>query len=558
MNDNIKQSIEKVCQSEFGIDTAVIFERPDKQFGDIAINIAMQLAGVLKQKPRDVAERLLPLLQDALADVAAEVTIAGPGFINIRLNDRALWGATERTITEHFKGETVVAEYSDPNPFKILHAGHVYTTVVGDAIATLLEEGGATVHRVNFGGDVGLHVAKTLYIVLRRLGGENADGLTAIEETGRAEWLAAAYSEGHAAYVEDAQAKVAITQLNRRIYDIQQSQDHDSALARIYWTCREWSYAAFDAFYKRLGTTIEKYYPESATVEPGMDAVKTHIGTVFEESEGAVIFRGEKFGLHNRVFINQQGLPTYETKDVGLILKKYEDYHFDRSVVVTGNEQEQYMHVVLKAIEQFLPDLARSTTYVPHGMLRLAGGVKMSSRLGNIVRASVVLDSTTEALAVAGRKEDPAIMLAAIKYAFLKSRLGRDLIYDPKESIALEGNSGPAILYAHARARSILSKVDSDAVLTEALKYSLQPDERALLRKISEYQSAVEKAQTELMPHHICTYLYELAQEFNRFYEHNRVVDDLREVVRAELVKRYAATLKQGLRLLNITAPDQM
>lgn len=557
MDNNMQQVLEEVCRSEFGVDTTITFERPDEQFGDISTNVAMQLAGKLQQNPREIAASLLPLFQKALTESVKEVTLAGPGFINIRLSDDALWQATLRGVAKPFEGETVVAEYSDPNPFKILHAGHVYTTVVGDAIATLLGEGGATVHRVNFGGDVGLHVAKTLYIVLQRLGGEKPEGLENIPMAEHSEWLAQAYVEGHAAYGNDERAKEAIISLNKRVYSLHDSNDHASPFARIYWTSRDWSYAAFDEFYKRLGTTIERYYPESETVKPGMQAVEEHIGDVFEKSEGAIIFRGEKYGLHNRVFINQQGLPTYETKDIGLILKKYEDYGFDRSVVVTGNEQEQYMHVVLKAIEQFLPKLAEATTYVPHGMLRLTGGVKMSSRLGNIVRATAVLDSTRDALLAAGRKDDPEVLLAAIKYAFLKARLGRDLVYDPRESIALEGNSGPAILYAHARARSVLKKIKSRSI-GDVTGHPLQPDERILLRKVSEYPEVVDKAAAELMPHHICTYLFELAQTFNRFYEKNRVLNDPREAIRCELVKRYADTLQRGLGILNISAPDHM
>src|ERR1700729_383005 len=125
---------------------------------------------------------------------------------------------------------------------------------------------------------------------------------------------------------------------------------------------------------------MEKYYPESEVADMGLATVREHLGDVFEESDGAVVFRGEQYGLHTRVFITRQGLPTYETKDVGLIEKKNDDYHFDRSVILTDYEQMEYMQVVLKAIEQFWPKLAHATTHIPHGKLKLGGGTRMSSR----------------------------------------------------------------------------------------------------------------------------------------------------------------------------------
>jgi len=147
------------------------------------------------------------------------------------------------------------------------------------------------------------------------------------------------------------------------------------------------------------------------------------------------------------------------------------------------------------------------------------------------------------------------VVLGAVKYAFLKPRMGGDIIYDPNESVSLQGNSGPYLQYAHARACSILAKAveHKDVELSD-----LTADEHSLLRKITEYSEAVEKATNELMPHHICTYLYELAQKFNQFYEHNRVIGDEREALRVQLVTHYAGTLRNGLNLLGITAPERM
>jgi len=367
-----------------------------------------------------------------------------------------------------------------------------------------------------------------------------------------------AYVEGTNAYEDDAEAKAAIIDLNKRIYQIQNDGDHDSPLARIYWTTRQWSYDYFDAFYTRLGTKFEKYIPESEVAGLGLRTVREH-PEVFTESDGAVIFDGEQYGLHTRVFINSEGLPTYEAKDVGLIMKKQADYGFDLSVVITGNEQEQYMAVVLKAVEQFAPELAARTRHLTHGLVKLQGGVKMSSRKGNILRAVDILDAAAAANRAAHDKEDDDVVIGAVKYSLLKPRTGGDIIYDPSESVSLEGNSGPYLQYAHARARSVLAKAGGEVGGEGKTDIGdLQPGERSLARKITEFPEVVELATNELMPHHVCTYLYELAQTFNRFYEHNHVIGDERQATRLQLVRKYADVLKTGLSLLGIVAPDHM
>lgn len=547
----LRDALQAVCTELFNIDIEPELTRPDEQFGDFATNVAMRLSKETGQNPRDIAQSIC----DALIDpIIAKTSVAGPGFINITLTDEALVSMLDSPSVKTLAGQKVVAEYSDPNPFKVLHAGHLYTSVVGDAIASLLEHAGADVHRVNFGGDVGLHVGKTMWAILGALGGENPQALADIATDNRAEWMAEAYVAGTNAYEDNEQAKDAIIALNKRIYTIHAQHDQESPLAQIYWTCRQWSYDYFDAFYARIGTKFEKYYPESSVAELGLQTVKEHIGTVFEESEGAVVFKGEQYGLHTRVFINREGIPTYEAKDVGLIMTKWQDYAFDTSVVITGNEQEQYMSVVLKAVEQFRPELVQATRHLTHGLVKLQGGVKMSSRKGNILRAVDVLDAAYEANTQTTGQHSQETALAAVKYAFLKSRTGGDIMYNPTESVALEGNSGPYLQYAHARARSILAKSPHAETRIE----DLEQMERSLVVKITEYPEVVARATDELAPHHICTYLYELAQAFNRFYEHNRVLEDPRQNTRLAIVERYANTLKQGLALLNITAPDHM
>ncbi len=552
MGQELEQVIAGVCQNLFGTEVSVELARPDEQFGDYATNVALKLAGQLNKNPREIAEQITKNLE-AVEDIA-KTEIADPGFINIWLTDKALNSLAQTSPERSLEDKTVVVEYSDPNPFKVLHAGHLYTSIVGDAIANLLEVAGANVHRVNFGGDVGLHVAKTMWAILKRLDGENPDKLNDIPAENHAEWMAEAYVEGTNAYEDDERAKAEIIELNKRVYQLHSDNDQESAFAQIYWVTRQWSYDYFDQFYARIGSHFEKYYPESKTTPLGLQAVREQLGKgVYTESDGAIVFKGEPYGLHTRVFINSQGLPTYEGKDVGLLIAKQNDYHPDKSVIITGNDIAEYMKVVLKSVEQFMPEITKVTTHITHGNVKLAGGVKMSSRKGNILRAVDVLDAAVEANKTES-KDNEQTTLAAVKYAFLKSRIGGDIIYDPKESVALEGNSGPYLQYAHARARSILSKASTQS--TELIQ--LDSNERLLMSKLSEYPEVVNKAVQDLMPHYICTYLYELAQTFNRFYENSRVIGDEREQLRLTLVQNYADTLKAGLKLLNIQAPDKM
>jgi arginyl-tRNA synthetase len=556
MRQEIQSNIAAVVKDLFNLDVDVELTRPDEQFGDYATNVALQIAGKLNKNPRDIATEIADHLQSQEYKNIENVETAGPGFLNIKLSDAALWSLSEAEPTRSLENKTVVAEYSDPNPFKVLHAGHLYTSVVGDAIAKLLEVAGAKVYRVNFGGDVGLHVAKNMWAIVKNLGAENPDKLSEVGEEQRADWLSERYVEGNEAYENDESAKAEIITLNKRIYQLHADNDHDSPFAQIYWTTRQWSYDYFDNFYARIGSRFDKYYPESETAPIGLATVREHVPDVYEESDEAIVFKGEPYGLHTRVFINSEGLPTYEAKDVGLIMKKWDDYHFDRSVVITGNDIVEYMKVVLKSIEQFAPNLTQATTHLTHGIVKLAGGEKMSSRKGNVLRAVDVLEAAAKANEETTGNKNEQTVLAAVKYAFLKQRIGADIVYDPKEAVSILGNSGPYLQYAHARARSILAKSQGSSIKSQ--DENLEPDERSLLRKIGEFSEAVDSAVQELLPSHITTYLYELAQVFNRFYEHNRVIDDARQDIRLQLVNKYADTLKSGLELLNIPAPEKM
>lgn len=550
--------ISQIIQDTFGVDTQVTVTRPDEQFGDYATNVALQLAKPLGKNPREVAESIAEELRKT--NEFADVTIAGPGFINIRLSDEALLEVAQSQAATQNSGRTIVLEYSCPNAFKELHTGHLYQTIFGDILARLLERSGATIHRTNFGGDVGLHVAKCLWGMLDEFGGEYPEKLFAVSTDvfERSRWISACYVKGAAAYEANESDKIAIDELNKTIYSFHSNNEHESPLAKIYWQTREWSYEYFDAFYESIEVAPFHYYPESETAPVGLAVVREQlIKGNLKESDGAVVFEGdESKHLHTRVFVTSKGLPTYETKDIGVIWQEKTDYDFDHRVLITGNDQKEYMRVVFAAAETFRPELTGTMTHLTNGLVRFADGSKMSSRLGNVARAVDVIDVVREK--VKTLVEDPALIepvtLGAVKYVFAKYKFGGDIAFDVEETVSLQGNSGPYLQYSHARARSILAKSEQLGGQPEVV----QPGERSLLRRLGEYQEVITVATQELMPHHIATYLYELAQTFNSFYEHNRVIGDERQAERLWLVERYADTLRDGLGLLGITAPDKM
>lgn len=554
MNEIIAQAVKE----SYDVDIDVVLTRPEPQFGDYTTNVALQLAGKVQQQPRAIAETVAGKLR--ASGQFADVSIAGPGFINLRLGDDALRTLADTKAVTINDGVSYVIEYSCPNAFKELHTGHLYQTIFGDILARLIERSGATVHRTSFGGDVGLHVAKCLWGMVNELGDIDVTKLDTIEPTpfARAAWISSMYVSGAAAYEADEHTKAEIDQLNVTIYGFHASGDHESALAKLYWTTRQWSFDYFDAFYDLIKVDHMRYYPESATAPTGMDVVKEQLATGnLKESDGAVVFEGDEAKhLHTRVFVTSKGLPTYETKDIGVIWQEKADYDFDKRILITGNDQSDYMRVVFAAAETFRPELAGSMTHLTNGTVRFGDGSKMSSRLGNVARGADVIDIVRDKVRelVKDEAQVEPVTLGAIKYVFAKYRIGGDIAFDIEETVSLNGNSGPYLQYAHARARSIIRK----ATATASDDQPLDEPERALLRKLGEYAEVLERATRELTTHQICNYLYELAQEFNRFYEKARIIGDDREAARLSLVNRYAETLADGLGLLGIDAPEQL
>jgi arginyl-tRNA synthetase len=549
MKQELEQAIAGVCKDLFSVDVQIELTRPDEQFGDYATSIALQLAKQLANPPaggpREVAEAIKDKIQN---DSIASVDIAGPGFINLTLTDQALVNATQDPASKSLDAQTVVIETNNPNPFKAMHIGHAFNAIVADSIANLIETGGAHTYRVSYHGDVGAHVGKSMYSLLKFVDGDPSK-LDQIAKEERNSFMSKMYAEGAAAYKENEAAKTEIDELAKQSFTRE-----DPVYAAVYDTCKDWSFEEIDQIVQRLGNTpIERRFLESDADARGVPIVKANVPKVFQESDGALIFKGSEHGSFDNVFVSARGLGLYGARDLGLMKLKEEYFHPDKSYIVTAEEQRDYFKGVLAAAGLAMPEMKGVTVNIPTGTVKLTTG-KMSSRSGDVIEISWLFDQIGEALKAAGGTMRDDIIAGALRYQFLKVRIGGDVVFDVNESVSVHGNSGPYLQYAHARARSILAKTEAGDVEIDAF----EPAERSLIRKISEYTEVVNKAVAELMPHHVATYLYELAQNFNSFYEHNRVLGDERERLRIHLVGAYADTLKNGLKLLNIPAPDRM
>ena len=531
----------------------------ESEHGDYATNVAMAAAQAAGVNPRELAEKIVAALEGSI-EYVDRIEVAGPGFINFYMT-RDFFTTEVARIKEcgeswgtnsDWKDKNVIVEYTDPNPFKELHIGHLVPNALGESLARLFMTAGANTKRVTFQGDVGMHVAKAIY-GLKQLGHSSEAGFDAAA-------LGAAYAAGATAFEDDESIATEIKALNKMIYE-----RSDEVINELYDYGKEISLQYFEAAYQILGSEFDHNFFESVTGPVGLELVKDNIGTVFTESDGAVIFKGEDHGLHTRVFVNKEGLPTYEAKDMGLIKCKHDWQPFDLAITVTGTEQTEYFKVTTKASELVQPDLAGRVELVPNGMLRLSEG-KMSSRTGNIVRALALIDdvkaAALERMSERGITNPEAVAeqvaVAAIKYTILRIAAGKDIIFDLKQSVSFEGDSGPYLQYTHARICSVLAKAAEAGVEGDI---STAPDSiYEVERALYQYPEVLAAALNDRAPHRLVTYLTELASAFNSFYATEKIADssDLHAPYKVMVANAVKQTLKNGLWILAIEAPESM
>lgn len=555
----LKSDLENVVLDlGYKIDDIVIYIPQNSAFGDYATNTALQLAkqelGGINHSAMEIANGIVKKL--AKKDYLEKTEIAPPGFINFFLKTSALVENLQ-DITKPPKNSNprkVLIEYGHANILKEIHIGHLRTFILGESLSRISAYLGNDVFRANYQGDVGLHVARALFGVMK-LG--VPQGQLSLKE--KAEFLGRAYALGNSDYEIYPEAKKEIDDLNTAIYQ------KDSKIEPLYQEMRQWSLDYFENFYQLMGIKYDRCFFESEVYELGKKLVLNNLGTIFEKSDGAIIFPGEKYGLHNRVFITSAGNPTYEAKEVGLAELEYKTFPYDQSIHVVGSEQAGYFAVVFKAIELLFEHLKGKKYHLSYGMVGIKAG-KMSSRTGNIVTIDDLIRVVSErvrSVMTENRLEvDEEVVrqvtLGSIKFNYLKFAPSSDIVFDLEKSVSLQGDSGSYLQYTYARIQSLLNKAEVEVKDLQDDSLKLEPEERMLLIRLGYFASVIQSAAGEYRPNTICEYLIDLAKDFNLFYQKYRIIESPEKFFRLKLTKTVSGVLKTGLDLLGIETPERM
>ena len=601
IKDEILKNLTVVLKKLSIKDVDITLEKPaNSDFGDYSTSAALKLTKQLKKNPLLIAEEIVKNFPKI--DFIQKIDVIKPGFVNFWISNIQLTSQLIKTaqddfgITPTYKDKKVMVEYTDPNPYKEFHIGHLYSNTVGESIARIYGAIGANVKRADYFGDVGMHVAKSVWGLIEKMGKEKV-GIFDLEKKPlpeRIKYLGQAYALGVKKYENDKKTAEEIKDVNYLVYLCGQEYLKDNfkwipqvnyeqylrpefmsqykTVKEVYYAGKKWSLDYFEEIYERLGTKFDYYYPESIVGEFGLKIVKENLKKGhFEISEGAVVFPGEKYGLHTRVFINSLGLPTYEAKELGLAFKKYEDFKYEKSIIIVGNEIKEYFKVLHKALLITSPELGKITTNICTGMVKLPEG-KMSSRTGNVITVTWMFDEIKNKLKEIMKNNKnikdeelsdtvEVITVAAVKYSLLKNGIGQDIIFDLKESLTLEGNSGPYILYTYTRCQSVLKKASNYLTRTYDIdKSNLNLDELNVLRLINQFPEIVQQAAIQLSPNLIANYLYELAQKYNYFYQKNKILESEEKTKQFRLMLTQATgkVIKEGLNLLGIKTVERM
>lgn len=565
MKEEIKKIIEKAVKIFGEMPEGFSIEIPDdKSHGDYSTNAALVLSKRLAKKPFEIAN----LIKEKIGEnkLFKKVEVAGPGFINIFIADKVFIDGLKK-VDKNFgkgkalKGQKIIIDYTDPNPFKEFHIGHLMSNAIGESLSRIFEFQGAKVKRVCYQGDVGMHVAKAMWGILQNKNNFPKDSAPLSE---RIKFLADGYVLGSQQFEDSETAKKEITDLNKKLFE-----KSDKDINIIYEKGKKWSLQHFDQLYKKLGTKFDYFIFESQVFGLGKALVEDGLKIgIFEKGDnGAIIFKGEKYGLHTRVFINSEGLPTYEAKDLALAEIKYKKYPYDQSFVVTGNEINEYFKVMLSAMGQVNSELAKKTHHIGHGMLRLPEG-KMSSRTGKVITGESLLEKVEELVKEKIKERNlsekeksriiESVAIGAVRYSILKQSIGSDIIYDFDKSISFEGDSGPYLQYSYTRAESVLRKAKVERV---SAGYKKIPEEITQLEKsINNFPEVVLEAQKKDEPHLLVLYLTELAGAFNSYYAKNKIVEknDKFSPYRVALARAFSIVMKNGMWLLGINALEKM
>lgn len=592
LQETLLNHVKQAVQSSYGISIDTVeFQATRKEFaGDITVVIFPMLRFV-KGNPVQIGTDIGTYLVDNVDEVKAFNVVKG--FLNIEIEDAYYIQFFNTIYTDDQYGfiqpkaqdKAVMVEYSSPNTNKPLHLGHIRNNLLGYSVAEILKASGKKVYKTQIINDRGIHICKSMLAWKLFGNGETPDstGLKGDKLVGNyyvkfdqeyKKEIETLIGQGKTEEEAKKQAPILLEAQNM----LQKWEAGDTETVALWNMMNQWVYDGFDITYKNLGVDFDVLYYESNTYLLGKEFVAEGLkkGVFEKEEDGSVWCDLTQDGLDKKIVQRADGTAVYMTQDIGTAIQRIKDFPDVGGMVYTvGNEQDYHFKVLFLILKKLGFDWADNLYHLSYGMVDLPSG-KMKSREGTVVDADDLID---EMAATAGEiseelgkldgyseveKQDlyKTIGLGALKYFILKVDPKKRILFDPKESIDFQGNTGPFIQYTYARIQSIIRKADFDYnVPLNPAELSLHQKEKELIKQLELFPEVIQNAADTHSPALIANYTYDLVKEFNSFYQNVSILgaDDLNEkIVRVQLSKKVALTIKNAFGLLGINVPERM
>jgi arginyl-tRNA synthetase len=538
-----------------------------------------------KKSPEQTGNEVGEFLKNELKEVSDFNVVKG--FLNISITDsywidqlyNEILPGTFAVVKPN--GKKVMVEYSSPNTNKPLHLGHVRNNLLGFSIAEILGAAGYEVVKANLVNDRGIHICKSMLAWQRFGDGETPEstGLKGDHLVGKyyvifdKEYKKQIEALKAAGQTEDEAKKNAPIIIEAQEM-LQQWEAGNEEVLSLWKTMNNWVYTGFAETYRKLGVTFDKFYYESDTYLLGKDIVDEGLqkGVFFKKDDGSVWIDLTAEGLDEKLVLRSDGTSVYMTQDMGTAQLKYNDYHMDKSIYVVGNEQDYHFKVLFTILKKLGKDGADGLYHLSYGMVDLPSG-KMKSREGTVVDADDLMEEMeqkaeeqTEAkgkINEFGEEEKQQLFhmigMGALKYFLLKVDPKKRLLFDPAESVELEGHTGPFIQYTHARIKSVLrkAKITNNDVTIE----KLAPEELGLILTLTQFPAIIQTAAEGYSPAIVANYVYDLAKTYNKFYQECPIIqveDEAVKQFRLQLSVAAGKVINKAMKLLGIEVPERM
>ena len=584
----ISSVVARASQELYGTSDNIQIQKTRKEFeGDYTV-VVFPLLRASKKSPEATATELGEKIVASTPEIKSFNVIKG--FLNLVV-DAKFWAERFAEIinTEEYgmapaSGRTIMIEYSSPNTNKPLHLGHIRNNLLGYSVATILKANGHNVIKVNLVNDRGIHICKSMLAWQLYGGGETPEssGMKGDHLVGKyyvefdkhyKQQIKELVAEG----MSEEEAKKSAPVMLQAQEMLRKWEAKDPEVYALWEKMNGWVYEGFDVTYKALGVDFDKVYYESQTYLVGKSLVEDGLkkGVFFRKEDNSVWIDLEADGLDQKLLLRGDGTSVYMTQDLGTALSRFEENSLDDMIYVVGNEQNYHFQVLKLVLKKLGYDWSDNIFHLSYGMVELPEG-KMKSREGTVVDADDLIadmvgtarEMSAELGKLDGATEEEAMAisemvgLGALKYFILKVDPKKTMLFDPRESIDFNGNTGPFIQYTHARIRSILRKANEAGISFEGYKEaSLLPEEIELIKMLSEYPAVVRTAGDQFAPSVIAAYAYDLAKQFNGYYHDHSILKEENSAVRAlrlSLASQIARVIRSAMSLLGINVPERM